>query len=51
MRAAMVVEADSVTDGEGRMLDAVEALAVNALLLQRADHGERCSALTFLLNP
>ena len=38
MRAAMIVEADPVTDGAGRMLDAVEALAVDALLLQSADY-------------
>ena len=38
MWAAGVVEADPVTDGAGRVLDAVEALAVDALLLQRADH-------------
>ena len=38
MRATVVVEADPVTDDAGRVLDAVEALAVNALLLQRADH-------------
>lgn len=37
MWAAMVVEADPVADGAGRMLDAVEALAVDALLFQRPD--------------
>jgi hypothetical protein len=34
----MVVEADPVTDSPRRVLDAVEALAVNALFLQRPDH-------------
>lgn len=33
----MVVEADPVTDGAGCMLDAVEALAMDALLFQRPD--------------
>ena len=33
----MVVEADPVTDGARRVLDAVEALAVDALLFQRPD--------------
>jgi hypothetical protein len=37
MRASVVVEADPVADGACRVLDAVEALAVNALLLQRPD--------------
>ena len=37
MGAAVVVEADPVADGAGRVLDAVEPLAVNALLLQRPD--------------
>jgi hypothetical protein len=31
MRAVGVLEADPVTDGAGRMLDAVEALAMDAL--------------------
>nr|WP_232520667.1 AAA family ATPase [Rhodobacter sp. CZR27] len=38
MRAAMVVESDPVADGACRVLEAVEALAVNALLLQGPDH-------------
>ena len=38
MRALMVVEADPVADGARCVLDAVEALAVNALLFQRPDH-------------
>ena len=38
MWSAVVVEADPVTDGACRVLDAVEALAVDALLLQRPDH-------------
>ena len=38
MSAAVVVEADSVADGVRRVLDAVEALAMNALLLQRPDN-------------
>ena len=38
MRAAVVVEADPVTDDAGRVLDALEAMAMNALLLERADH-------------
>lgn len=38
MRATVVVEADPVADGARRMLDAVEALAMNALLLQRPDN-------------
>lgn len=37
MRAAMVVEADPVADGAGDMLDAVEALAMDALLFQGPD--------------
>lgn len=38
MRSAVVVEADPVADGARCMLDAVEALAMDALLLQRPDH-------------
>lgn len=37
MRAAVVVEADPVTDDAGRVLDALEAMAMNTLLLERAD--------------
>lgn len=37
MRAAVVVEADPVTDDAGRVLDALKAMAVNALLLEGAD--------------
>lgn len=37
MRAAVVVEADPVTDDAGRVLGALEAMAMNALLLERAD--------------
>ena len=38
MRAAVVVEADPVPDGACCMLNAVEALAMHALLFQRPDH-------------
>ena len=38
MRAAVVVEADPVTDGACRVLDAVEAVAMNALFFQCPDH-------------
>lgn len=38
MRASVVVDADPVTDGAGRVLDAVEALAMDALLFQCPDH-------------
>lgn len=38
MRALVVVEADPVPDGARGVLDAVEALAVDALLLQRPDN-------------
>lgn len=38
MRAAVVVEGDPVADGAGRVLDAVEALAMDALLFERPDH-------------
>lgn len=38
MRAAVIVEGDPVADGAGRVVQAVEALAVDALLLQRPDH-------------
>ena len=38
MRAAVVVEADPVADSARRVLDAVEALAMNALFFQRPDH-------------
>ncbi len=34
----MVVEADPVADGMCRVLDAVEALAMDALLFQGPDH-------------
>ncbi|MPL92846.1 hypothetical protein SDC9_38968 [bioreactor metagenome] len=37
MRAAVVVEGDPVADDAGRVLDALEAVAVDALLLERAD--------------
>lgn len=37
MWAAMVVEADPVTDGACRVLDAVEALAMDALFLEGPD--------------
>ena len=38
MRAVVVVEADAVADGGCRVLDAVEALAMEALLLDPPDH-------------
>ena len=38
MGASVVVEPDPITDGACRMLDVVEALAVDALLLQGSDH-------------
>ena len=38
MRAAIVVEDDPVADGARRVLDAVEAVAMNALLFQCPDH-------------
>lgn len=38
MWATVVVEADPVADGACRMLNAVEALAMDALLLQRPDN-------------
>lgn len=38
MRSPVVVEADPITERARRVLDAFEALAVNALLLQRPDH-------------
>lgn len=38
MWAAIVVEADPVTDGARCVLDAVEALAMDALLFQCSDH-------------
>jgi hypothetical protein len=38
MWAAIVVEADPVADSPGCMLDAVEALSMDALLLQCPDH-------------
>ena len=38
MRAAVVVEADPVADDAGCVLDAVEAMSMNALLLERPDH-------------
>ncbi len=37
MRASGVVEADPVTDGACRVLDAVEPLAMDALFFDRAD--------------
>lgn len=37
MRSAVVVEADPVSGDPRRMLDALEAVAVNALLLERPD--------------
>lgn len=37
MRAAVVVEGDPVSDDPRRMLDALEAMAVNALLLEGPD--------------
>lgn len=37
MRAPGVVEADPVSNEAGRVLDAFEAVAVTALLLERAD--------------
>lgn len=37
MRAAVVVECNPVTDDTHRMLDALEAMAIHALLLQRPD--------------
>ena len=38
MWSSGVVEADPVADGACRVLDAVEALAMDALLFQRPDH-------------
>ena len=38
MWASVVVEADPVADGSRRVLDAVEALAMDALLFQCPDH-------------
>ena len=38
MRASVVVEADPVADGSRRVLDAVEALAMDALFFQCPDH-------------
>ncbi len=38
MRAAVVVDADPVTDDTGCVLDALEAMPVSALLFQRPDH-------------
>lgn len=38
MRAPVVVEADPVADGAGRMLNAVETLAMDALFFDRSDH-------------
>ena len=38
MRAAVVVDADPVTDGACCVLDVVEASGVDALLFQRPDH-------------
>jgi hypothetical protein len=38
MREAVVVEADPVTDDARRVLDAFEAVPVNALFLECADH-------------
>jgi hypothetical protein len=49
MWASVVVEADPVADGSRRVLDDVEALAMDALLLQCPDR-KRCLDPTFLLN-
>jgi len=38
MRASVVLEADPVTDGARRVLNAVEALAMDALFFQCPDH-------------
>ena len=38
MWSSVVVEADPVGDGAGRVLNAVEALAMDALLFERPDH-------------
>ena len=38
MRSLVVVEADPVADGTRGVLDAVEALAMDALLFQGPDH-------------
>lgn len=38
MRSPMVVESDPVADRSSGVLDAVEALTMDALLLQRPDH-------------
>lgn len=38
MRATCVVKLDPVSDGAGGVLDAFEAVAMNALLCQRSDH-------------
>ncbi len=38
MRAAVIVEADPVADGACCVLDAVKAVAMHALLLERPDH-------------
>lgn len=38
MRAAVVVKSDPVADGARRVLDALEAMAVNALFFECADH-------------
>ncbi len=58
MRATVVVEADPVTDGACGMLDAVEALALDALLLQcpedTLDHSDLLRAVAgdeLLLQP
>jgi hypothetical protein len=37
MRAAVVAEADPVTDGACRVQDAVEALALDAILFERPE--------------
>ena len=38
MRSPVAVEADPVADGACCVLDAVEALAMDALFLERSDH-------------
>lgn len=46
MRAAVVVEADPITDDADRMLDALEALAMNALFLECGDERATAAAAT-----
>ena len=45
MRASVVAEADPVADGAFGVLDAVKALAMDALLLERPDHAFDHAAL------